>query len=261
MEKKLLFFDYDGTLISNHTGMIPESAKNILKELKAKGHYLFLNTGRTKALLDPVIQELNFDGMILGCGSYVEYHKEIIYKVDIPKDLHKDIVKMVDENELDAFLEGSAHLYKTEEIYSDRLLRLLKRYEDANVSVKVLNEGNLDFEKMFVCFRNLDKKANFKNFISTYFDYIDRGRNCAEFVKKGHSKATGIKKVLNLLGMKKEDCFVFGDSNNDLAMFEYIHNSVLLGGENPELEEYVKYTSEDVDHDGLANAILKLNLL
>lgn len=261
MEKKVLFFDYDGTLVSNHSGEIPDSAKHILRKLKEAGHYIFLNTGRTKAILDPIIQELNFDGMILGCGSYVEYHDDIIYKVNISEDLHIDIVRMIDKNEIDAFFEGSRHLYKTNEIYSERLLRLLRRYSNANVSIKSIHTENLDFEKLFVCYRNLERQKNFTAFISEHFDFIDRGRNCAEFVKKGHSKATGIKKILDLLGMEKKDCYVFGDSNNDLSMFEYIHNSVLIGGENPELKKYVKYISDDVDHDGLANAIYELNII
>ena len=47
MKKKALFFDYDGTLISDETHTIPKSARKVLNKLKDKGYLLFLNTGRT----------------------------------------------------------------------------------------------------------------------------------------------------------------------------------------------------------------------
>ena len=83
MKKKALFFDYDGTLISDETHTIPKSARKVLNKLKDKGYLLFLNTGRTKAILDPIISELDFDGQILGCGSYIEYHDKVLYDVDV----------------------------------------------------------------------------------------------------------------------------------------------------------------------------------
>ena len=68
-----------GTLISDETHTIPKSARKVLNKLKDKGYLLFLNTGRTKAILDPIISELDFDGQILGCGSYIEYHDKVLY--------------------------------------------------------------------------------------------------------------------------------------------------------------------------------------
>jgi len=43
---KALFFDIDGTLVSFKTHEIPTSTKQVLKQLKDKGHRLFIATGR-----------------------------------------------------------------------------------------------------------------------------------------------------------------------------------------------------------------------
>ena len=48
MKKSVLFFDIDGTLLSEKTGKIPESAVQALHEAQRQGHMLFINTGRTK---------------------------------------------------------------------------------------------------------------------------------------------------------------------------------------------------------------------
>lgn len=47
MEKSVLFFDIDGTLLSEKTKVIPESAMGALDKAKKEGHLLFINTGRT----------------------------------------------------------------------------------------------------------------------------------------------------------------------------------------------------------------------
>ena len=51
--KKILFFDIDGTLISETSGEIPESTKTALKKAQENGHITIINTGRTRALIEP----------------------------------------------------------------------------------------------------------------------------------------------------------------------------------------------------------------
>ena len=63
--------------------------------------------------------------------------------------------------------------------------------------------------------------------LSKYYDIIrhESGSGIAgttiELVPKGFNKAVGISAVCRLFDIPWEDTIVFGDSNNDLAMFEY----------------------------------------
>ena len=83
--RKILFFDIDGTLLSHRTLQIPESAKRAIRKAKEKGHLVFINTGRTISVVNKEIKELGFDGYICGCGSYIEVDGEVIYSNDIDK--------------------------------------------------------------------------------------------------------------------------------------------------------------------------------
>ena len=48
MNRKLLFFDIDGTLLAGGIpGYIPDSTIEALKQAQANGHYIFINSGRT----------------------------------------------------------------------------------------------------------------------------------------------------------------------------------------------------------------------
>ena len=50
MEKKIIFFDVDGTLVSDTGGIehVPESAKRAIALTRAKGNLVYLCTGRSK---------------------------------------------------------------------------------------------------------------------------------------------------------------------------------------------------------------------
>lgn len=255
MKKKALFFDYDGTLISNETHTIPNSARKLLQRLKEEGYLLFLNTGRTKAILDPIINELDFDGLILGCGSYIEYQGKVLYSVDVDQELYASVIDKVNACDIDAFFEGSKALYMTHGIRAPRLLRLLERYHDDHMVMKSVDDLEDDFVKMFISYQDLSKVEEFKAFITQHFEYIDRGQDCVELIVKGHSKATGIEYIINKLHIDLDNCYVFGDSNNDVAMFDFVENSALLGSDQGPLVDKVKYICSDVDHDGLMEAV------
>ena len=60
MRKKVIFFDIDGTLITEDTQIIPESTILSLKKAKENGHLLFINTGRTYCSIPNKINDLKF---------------------------------------------------------------------------------------------------------------------------------------------------------------------------------------------------------
>ena len=50
---------------------------------------------------------------------------------------------------------------------------------------------------------------------------IDRRHGSYECIQKQYTKATGIEYMRKYLGYDMDQIYVFGDSSNDLAMFEY----------------------------------------
>ncbi|RGC53825.1 HAD-IIB family hydrolase [Absiella sp. AM29-15] len=261
MQKKIFFFDYDGTLVHNTTKQIPESAMRALQELKKQGHILFVNTGRTKGIVDPEIYDWPFDGMILGCGTYITYHDEIWLDEAVDEKDHETIQNIMNKYHSEAFYEGKDCLYISDHIQHKDLINMITRYKENGITILPDTTEHKSFSKLFVCMPDISQKEAFVDEMGAYFTYINRGIDRCEFVPKGYSKATGIQFVCEKLGVDKEDCFVFGDSNNDMPMFEYISNSVLIGGENPELSKHVMYTSCEALEDGVEKALIALGFI
>ena len=92
-------------------------------------------------------------------------------------------------------------------------------------------------------------------------DYIQRDVDFIENVPKGYSKATGIKAIIDYLGIPLEDTISIGDSTNDLPMLEYTKESVAMGNANPAIFDSVSYITTDINDNGIWNALDHFGLL
>ena len=102
--------------------------------------------------------------------------------------------------------------------------------------------------------------------LSQYYDVIRHENNAfvgttVELVPKGCNKAVGIAAVCRSFGIEWEDTVVFGDSNNDLSMFEYASTKVAMGNGSPKIRELADYVTTDMFHYGIQNGLTKLGLI
>lgn len=78
--RKALFFDIDGTLLSEgRDRKVPESARKALLQAREKGHLVFVNTGRTWCETKEVRHLIDADGWLCGCGTYLMAEGEVLY--------------------------------------------------------------------------------------------------------------------------------------------------------------------------------------
>lgn len=80
-------------------------------------------------------------------------------------------------------------------------------------------------------------------------------------VPKGCNKAVGIAAVCRIFQIAWEDTIVFGDSNNDLSMFEYAATKVAMGNASPKIKELADYVTTDMFHYGIRNGLEHLGLI
>ena len=111
---KALFFDIDGTLLSEKTRRVPDSAKEALKQAREKGHLVLINTGRVYSHLHEIRSQVDADGFLCGCGTYVRVKDEVLYHHVIPHERGLQIKKDIDDCGLDGVLEGLGGCYMHE---------------------------------------------------------------------------------------------------------------------------------------------------
>ena len=263
MKRSILFFDIDGTLLSDTTGKIPDSALRALTEAKKNGHLLFINTGRTIRALPKELYRFDFDGYLCGCGSYLLFHDEILLESHIEESVGRKYIDWMWECGLDGVLEG------TDDLYFPKRTSRFTQLEQGRIYVgelglgkkKYIEEGGFVYDKIFVYADENSEKERFFRLIQDDFTVIDRGENTYELAQKAFSKATACEYMIQKFGLKKEDAYVFGDSMNDLSMFEYADHTIAMGKHAPGLKPYTEFVTKTVEDGGIAWAMKHYGLI
>lgn len=263
-EKKAFFFDIDGTLHCASVG-IPLSAKEGIKKLKEKGHLVFICTGRTKAMLFNELDDMGFDGIIAGAGTYVEYEKEVLYRYDLDEDTARCIATDFRAKDIIPVPEGHDIFYLEDESkWSEEYRHVYEKYY-SNVGGRI--EKMPKDDKGIKCAKMsgiLHKDSHIEKARAAYeedYHVVFHGNVIIELIPKGFSKAEGIKLILDKLGISRENTYAFGDSMNDYEMLEYVQYGVAMGHSDERLLKVASYVTDTVENDGIYKALGKYGLI
>ena len=255
MERKLLFFDIDGTILTdNHA--VPKSAGIALQTARDRGHVLMINTGRPRRHIDPKVLALPMSGYICEIGGHILIGDKLLRHVTISPDLCADIRDFGYECGMDLLFESE------EGVWYDRRCRNpfgRREFESLkNLGVPGWDDTYNDgfFFDKFVCWAREDGDP--RRFIRMFDDrltFIGRENGMMEVIRKGLSKAEGMEVIMEKLGISREDTYSFGDGPNDLSMLRASGTSVLMGNAPRKLWHEADYITAPITEDGLALAM------
>ncbi len=262
MEPWIIFLDIDGTLVPEGTKTVPESAKRALAAAKKEGHYLLINTGRCRANIDPYLEDLGMDGMILSCGQHILFEKRELLHHRLPSEACRAVIEAALVCRMDLVCESRERIACQEgEIKTKEAMAMTRSL----ASRFPFFRGNLQgavFEKFVTWDRPDSDKAGFFKAVEPYVDRIIRSDTFTEFVPWGFSKATGMAFIMELLDIPKERTMAIGDSTNDLTMLAFTPHSVAMGNAYPEsVKQAVEYVTTPIDRDGIAHAFMHYGLI
>lgn len=264
MKQKIIFFDIDGTLVPDgDSGTVPESTKTAIKKARENGHLTFINTGRTYINVNPNIKALGFDGYLCGCGTYIYYRDNCLLKSTIPHAQCMEIIEMMRKCRIPGFYEENSFIFFDDELPAHPEIIKAKASYGRKVKDLPLSMDNPDFtfDKILAFIEPYSDGETFKAYINSFLEYIDRGGNMAEIIQKDYSKATAIQFMCDYLGLSLDDCYVIGDSTNDLSMLKYVRHSIAMGNSTPEIVPYCEYQTTDILDNGIYNALSHYGLI
>lgn len=261
MSQKAIFFDIDGTLWDDKF-QIPDSTREALGLLKQRGHLSFICTGRTMSYIqDESLLSMGFDGIVAGCGTYIEKEKEVLFYKKIEPDILKSTLDVLQPHHYPVVLEGRKYLYVDEETFKDDpFLQVLKKSVPGNLVPITGNEMSWEASKLSIDIRGRECREVLER-LSDYFDVIYHGTDFVELVPKGFSKATGIECACKKLGIAHEDTYAFGDSMNDYDMIHYVKHGIVMGNGREELKAIADYVTSDLQEDGIFNGLRHFALI
>ena len=257
MQKPIVFFDIDGTLLDEDK-VIPDSTKKAVRLLQEKGIHTVIATGRVPKMFYWIQQELNIDSYVSMNGQYVVFEGREVYSNPIDPNLLQSLSTMTSTNG-HALAYCSHNDYKASErnhpfIESsfDSLMLPYPEVEHDFYKKSPIYQGHLycdyQYEQLYV-----DRFPDF-SFVKWHdFAY--------DILPKGVSKAVGIRKLLELLNISNSNSFAFGDGLNDLEMLAEAGTGVAMGNAVPEAKAAADIITTSSSHNGILNGLIQVGLL
>lgn len=261
MNKKIVFFDIDGTLWDENN-YIPPSTKEAILKLRENGHLSFINTGRARSFVrSKELLGLGFDGIVSACATRIEYHDEVVFYHRLDNELVERTLKTIRGFGFRPILEGVHHLYMDDEDFDEDFYGLKVRQEMGEDLRTIKDEwGRWEISKMSCATEECDVEGCYEA-VKADFDFMIHNPQVVEMVPKGFDKGVGIKKVCEILNVPMEDTIAIGDSINDLEMLETAGFSVCMGNGAPKAKEISDYVTAPLHEDGIYKALSYLGLI
>lgn len=262
---KAIICDLDGTLLnSKHT--ISEYTREVIKKIQAKGVKVFIATGRHHCDTFVFKQMLQLDSYLItsnGAKIHDENNKEV-FSHNISADIAATLIKLNIDNEI------IQNIYQNDVWYCNNLPIALKDfYKESGFTytMKPFNEISGDVTKFFyICNTNPDKLIDLETqIIAQFSDKLNITFSlptCLELMKRGVSKGSAIKEILEYEKIDLKDAIAFGDGLNDYEMLKTVGKGLLMGNCNYRLSEALPDHEiiDTNDNDGVAKYLSKLFL-
>ena len=249
---KIIFFDIDDTLRNSKTGFVPSTIPTIFKQLREKGILTGIATGRGIFGVVPEIKALKPDFFVTLNGAYIEDKKgNVIYSNKIAKDEVEEYITWTKEIGIDYGLVGShaAKLSRRTEMISQAIDPI---YPDLEVDPDFYQKE--DIYQMWTFEERGDDLVLPESLAST-LRMVRWHEHSSDVVPISGSKAAGVAKVVDQLGLKPENVMVFGDGLNDLELFDYAGISIAMGNSHDKIKEKADYITKTLEEDGIFNAL------
>ncbi|WP_144550963.1 Cof-type HAD-IIB family hydrolase [Bacillus mycoides] len=256
---KVVFFDVDGTLLSEIDRSMHASTKEAIRRVIDKGMKVVVTTGRPYNLCLE-FKELGVDTFISANGAHIKYKDTVIHKSVLSKETVHAITTFAE-------LNGHGVSYFTEEFAmngiasnDERVMKALKEtlyLQQYPEKMKSLSE-----EVYCVCLYADETEARkfLERFPALKFErFHGYVMNVLEDTEV--SKLTAIKKALNYLNICKSEAIAFGDGGNDVDMLEYVGLGIAMGNGGERLKQKADFVTKKASEGGIAYALKEFGVI
>ena len=263
MNRKIVFFDIDGTIYRYDTGM-PEDTIEAIKKLKKMGHIPVICTGRTRCMIYKEHLEPGFEHIVAGAGTYIEAAgKEVFYE----KMENAEARRVIDGFIRNGFVpvaEGKDNIYISTEVdeLTESNRQVYQVYQEKiGKNILPLDSEIINVSKVSAMFTNHSNLEKMTEEFRDKYTIIKHNHNLLELIPQNYNKAKGIEKMIEFLKIPWENTYAFGDSFNDIDMLKYVKYGCAMGNSDEAIKEQVPYITSDFDKGGIKEALEMFHLI
>ena len=267
-EYKIIVLDLDGTL-TNKDKVITPRTKEALMRAQEKGKIVVLASGRPTAGIAPLSEELELEkyggyvlsfngGMITNCGT-----GEVVFSSMLPAESNQRIIGLAREHRVDILTyhgyelltNNSGCQYAVKESEINHLP--LRQVDDLEAELTypvpkylMLEDGDY--------LATVEPKV--KAALGRDFSVYRSEPFFLEIMAKGIDKAQSLARMLEILGMDREEMIACGDGYNDLSMIKYAGLGVAMENAVLPVRAAADHITASNNEDGVGLVVEKFML-
>lgn len=254
MNKKLVFFDADGTIIDyNIGGIVADSTREAIKKLKENGHIPVISTGRSYNMIDRLAEELGIDYLAVLNGAQIFYKEKLLFSKSLGEEKSMLLIERTNTKNIGLLA------FDAEFIYYRNISDKWKEFINASINMESnmipIDGGPYDFASFYVYGDDEVLEKAFEGIEGIEFH---NGRH--EITREGASKGYAVQKLAKYLKIPIADTIAFGDGLNDISMLETAGTGIAMKHGRQEVLEVVEKVTE-AGEDAISNYLEKLGLI
>lgn len=259
MAKKMIFFDIDGTLLTDDNQIL-DSTKEAIAKLKERGHEVAIATGRNALMARDIIGELEIDNYVVCNGAAAFYHGKQVYVNPLDKE---DLERLL----LVADIQGHPVVYETAEQLKRRQEEVDRRLQEGMDAVGFqVPESDFSFYEhhdltQALVFYEEQEKSYYEEGQFPNFRFVRWHETGVDVLPKDGSKAATIMEIATAKGYRPEDVVAFGDGLNDFEMISKVGMGIAMGNAVDVVKAEADFVTKTNNKHGIALALQELNLL
>lgn len=275
MAVKAILLDIDGTL-TNDQKEITEDTKRALMIAQQYGILLVIASGRPARGIFQYGDQLQ---MREHHGIFVCYNGarvvdcqtgKVLVDITIPVDLSKAVLEHMKKFDVKPIITHGSHMV-VEDVYDcmvkdgDRTFNVIE-YESRMNGYRLMETEDLaaytDFpvNKILTAGDSDYLAAHYKEMAAPFVGKLSMmftANFYYEFTALGVDKGTALRKTMEQMQIKPEECIAFGDSENDIPMLKYAGIGVAMGNAQQGVKDIADEITDDNNHDGIAKSLAR----
>ncbi len=271
MDYQAIVLDLDGTLTDRDKN-IPPRNKEVIMEAQRRGKTVILASGRPTPGIMPLAKELQMEqfggyilsyngGMIINCKT-----GETVFARQLPIGSNRTIIDLAEEHRVDILTYDADQIISTSDtnqyvVLESKInhlpMKCVGSYEAMRDTVtfavpKFLLVDDGDYLALVEPKVKAAMGKNFSVYRSEPF--------FLEVLPKGIDKAKSLERLLEILGLTKEQLIACGDGYNDLSMIQYAGLGVAMENAVLPVRQAADYITLSNNDSGVAHVVEKFML-
>lgn len=265
--RKLIFLDIDGTLISERKAP-SDLAAEAVRLAREKGHKVFLCTGRNMAIIGEDILCLGFDGIIASAGGHVEAEGRVLFDSILPEETVQEALSVFHRHGIFCRIESPEGIYtdpQTEALLvmpnpQGTHLELIRMQKEIEAGIPIQPYERYPEKGAYkICITGTDpeKIEETRKYLGDRFHYVlqpwteDSACVNGEIISREFNKGKGMELICGCYGADMADTVAFGDSMNDYEMIQAAGMGIAMGNACRELKQAADRVCGGVREDGI----------